>query len=213
MPGPDPSDTSPQTPAPQAPAIGARIARLRKAQGLTLAYLASRIGVSEATMSRIENDLANVSAHNLFALARELGADMADFFRDDAVVNRPGLRSVCRAGEGVRAHTARYESEILCADIARKQLHPAINTVTARTLEAVGGLQRHDGEEFVHVLSGVLVLHSELYAPARLEVGDSLYFDARMAHAYLCGGPEPARVLVVVGLVEGPMATAGGGGA
>lgn len=206
MPGPHPSDTTTQA---TAPAIGARIARLRKAQGLTLAYLASRIGVSEATMSRIENDLANVSAHNLFTLARELGADMADFFRDDAVAIRPGLRSVCRAGEGVRAHTARYVSEILCADIARKQLHPAINTVTARTLDEVGGLQRHDGEEFVHVLDGVLILHSELYAPARLEAGDSLYFDARMAHAYLCGGPEPARVLVVVGPVEGPMTVTG----
>jgi transcriptional regulator with XRE-family HTH domain len=213
VPGPHSSDTTPRTPAPQTPAIGARIARLRKAQGLTLARLASRIGVSEATMSRIENGLANVSAHHLFALARELGADMADFFRDDAVAIRPGLRSLCRAGEGVRARTARYESEILCADIARKQLHPAINTVTARTLEEVGGLQRHDGEEFVHVLGGVLVLHSELYAPARLETGDSLYFDARMAHAYLCGGPEPARILVVVGPVEGPIPMTEGGGA
>jgi transcriptional regulator with XRE-family HTH domain len=192
VPGPHSSDTTPRTPAPQTPAIGARIARLRKAQGLTLARLASRIGVSEATMSRIENGLANVSAHHLFALARELGADMADFFRDDAVAIRPGLRSLCRAGEGVRARTARYESEIL---------------------EEVGGLQRHDGEEFVHVLGGVLVLHSELYAPARLETGDSLYFDARMAHAYLCGGPEPARILVVVGPVEGPIPMTEGGGA
>lgn len=186
-------------------AVGARIAALRKARGLTLARLAAACGVSESTISRIENGLTAVSAHHLFAMAKLLDVDIADFFGDASAPLTAGMRSVTRRGEGVREELARYDVEVLSADLSRKDMHPAVNTVTARTLEEVGGLSRHDGEEFLYVLDGEVILHSELYAPLRLEAGDSIYFDGSVGHAYLAGGEEPARILVVVAVGGGSL--------
>jgi len=85
----------------------------------------------------------------------------------------------------------------LGADLSNKKMHPAIDVVTATALDQVGGMANHSGEEFLLVMEGVLVLHSEHYAPLRLNAGDSIYFDAGMAHAYLTPDGTPARILVV----------------
>jgi len=41
-------------------------------------------------------------------------------------------------------------------------------------------LSQHRGEEFVYVLSGAIEVHTEHYAPFRLEQGESAYFDSSM---------------------------------
>lgn len=66
-----------------------------------------------------------------------------------------------------------------------------------RSVDDVGGLVRHAGEEYLYVLSGTMELRSDLYAPLVLEAGDSVYFDSGMAHAYVWIGDTPCRVLSV----------------
>ncbi len=180
-------------------AQGVRIAAFRKQADLTLAEVAEVCALSEATLSRIENGQTRVSADTLFVMARLFAVDMADFFGDTAAPLTKGMRSITRSGEVDCTPMARYSSEVLNADLSRKQMLPAINHVAARTLDDVGGLQAHVGEEFVYVLGGAIMLHSELYAPTRLNEGDSCYFDAAMAHAYLnAGASDTATILVVV---------------
>lgn len=178
-------------------ALGARIKALRKERGLSLAELAKATGVSEATLSRVENDQTLVSAHHLYQLAKALGADITAFFEDGTRPIANGIRSISRKGEGLALSTARYEAQVLCTDIANKRMHPAIDTVTIRSLEQAGGLSHHDGEEFLHVLSGHLVFISEFYEPLALESGDSIYFDSNMGHAYLSADGGPVTILVV----------------
>ena len=69
--------------------------------------------------------------------------------------------------------------------------------VRARSLEEFGELVRHPGEEFAYVLEGAVYLHTSLYTPVRLNVGDSIYFDSGMAHAYLKADSGPCRVLSI----------------
>ena len=38
-------------------------------------------------------------------------------------------------------------------------------------------------------------LHTEFYETARLGVGDAVYFDSTMGHAYIAAGDRPAKVL------------------
>ena len=178
--------------------LGQRIAELRKRQGLTLARLAEVCELSEATLSRVENGHSAVSAQHLFALSKYLKVDIADFFRDDAAPLTPGIRSVTTNGKGTHQKLARYDAEILCADLSRKEMHPVINTIRAQTLDKAGGLSSHQGEEFLYVLEGELIIYSDLYAPTQLTRGDSLYFDGAQKHAYVCGGDEPTRILVLV---------------
>ena len=177
--------------------IGPRIKALRKERGHSLAGLAAAAGLSEATLSRVENTQTLVSAHHLYRLSQALDVDITRFFDEEPKPIGNGIRSVCRKGEGALLATARYQAQVLCTDLANKKMHPAINTVSVRTLEAAGGLSRHDGEEFVYVLDGKLVLASEFYEPLQLEAGDSVYFDSRMGHAYLAEGQAPVRILVI----------------
>lgn len=178
--------------------VGQRIVALRKQRGLTLLQVAGECGISEATLSRIENGQTGVSAEHLFVMAQLFGVDMADFFRHDAAPLMKGMRSIIRKGEAGLHPLARYASELLHTDISSKHMLPAINHVTARTLAETGGLKAHAGEEFVFVLSGTLSLHSELYTPAILKAGDSCYFEGSMAHAYLNTGVEDEVVILVV---------------
>jgi transcriptional regulator with XRE-family HTH domain len=179
------------------PAIGPRLKALRKARSTSLAELARATGLSEATLSRVENGQSLVTAHHLYQLARELGVDITAFFEDESRALTHGIRSVCRKGEGVPFSTSRYEAQVLCTDIANKHMHPAINTVTVASLAEAGGFSRHDGEEFLHVLEGRLLLATEFYEPLILEEGDSIYFDSHMGHAYLSADGKPVRILVI----------------
>ena len=105
-------------------------------------------------MSRIETGQTDISAHHLFILANEFGSDIADFFTDNAKLLTSGMRSVTRHGEARSFTLARYVAEVLSADLSHKDMHPAINHVTAQTLDEVGGLWSHAGEEFLYVLEG-----------------------------------------------------------
>jgi transcriptional regulator with XRE-family HTH domain len=178
-------------------ALGSRIKSLRKSRGLTLADLARSTDVSEATLSRVENDQTLVSAHHLYQLATSLSVDITAFFEDGTKPIAHGIRSISRKGEGLPLQTARYEAQVLCTDIANKKMHPAINIVTIRTIEEAGGLSQHEGEEYLHVLAGKLSFISEFYEPLALEAGDNLYFDSNMGHAYLSADGAPVTILVV----------------
>lgn len=175
--------------------LGPRIRALRLARQLSLAEVAAETGVSEATMSRIETGSSQVSAPHLYGLARIFGVDLAEFFHEPAPLR--SRRSLTRAGHGTAFTTARLQARLMAGELRQKSMHPFLNRSTAHDLAAAGGLQAHAGEEYLHVLQGPLLFHSETYEPLRLETGDSLYFDATDPHAYLTEPGMTAEFLVV----------------
>ena len=187
----------PAAPPIEGPDIGQRLRALRLARGLSLAQLAAQSGISDATLSRVETGKSLTSAHNLYTLSRVLDVDITAFFDAEAHPLRAGIRSVSRAGEGGVVPTEKFLTRVLASDLARKRMHPAINTVTARSLDEAGGLASHPGEEFLYVISGQLVLHTAHYAPTLLGPGDTIYFDGSMPHAYAASGEGPAECLVI----------------
>ena len=66
-----------------------------------------------------------------------------------------------------------------------------------KDISTYGEYSQHDGEEFVYVLSGTLELHTEMYTPAVLEEGDSMFFDSAMRHAYIAKGDTPCRIMSI----------------
>lgn len=175
--------------------LGPRIRALRLGRQLSLAEVAVETGVSEATMSRIETGSSQVSAPHLYGLAKVFGVELADFFQEPAPLR--SRRSLARAGEGAAFATTRLQARLLAGALRQKLMHPFVNCTKAHDLADAGGLQGHAGEEFLYVLQGPLLLHSETYAPLRLETGDSLYFDATDPHAYLTEAGATAEFLVV----------------
>ena len=77
---------------------------------------------------------------------------------------------------------------------------PYTARIRARSLEEFGGWVRHDGEEFLMVLTGVVRLYTEFYEPVELKRGDSAYYDASMGHNVISVSAEDATVLWVTSL-------------
>ena len=176
-----------------------RAARIE--QGLTLRALATRLDMPFSTLSKLENGKMAMTYDKLVRLAQALGLDLGSLVAGAVPAEKPpaalGRRSVSRAGEWQGATTERYTHLYPAGDLLDKMMVPIIIDVKARNIDDVGGLIRHSGEEYLHVLSGAMELHSDLYAPLPLAQGDSVYFDSGMAHAYVRVGDEPCRVLSV----------------
>ncbi len=183
-----------------APNPGLALRALRRQRGWTLAEIGARTGLPISTLSKIENGKMSLSFDKLSRIAQGLEVDIGELFSSQPPAGNDafsGRRSITRAGEGYAIQSGQYAQLYPASELLNKRLVPIIAEVRARSLAEFGELIRHAGEEFALVLEGAIELHSELYAPTRLEVGDSVYFDSAMGHAYLAASPGPCRVLAV----------------
>jgi len=136
----------------------------------------------------------------LLRLSQGLGIDLGTLLAGPAsvqTVSAIGRRSVSRAGQTSSAASQLHAHHYPAAELLDKAMVPIIIEVRARTVEEVGGLVRHSGEEYLYVLAGEIELHSDLYAPLLLVCGDSVYFDSGMAHAYVRVSEAACRVLSI----------------
>lgn len=176
--------------------FGRRLRTARKKYGWTLADVAQKSGVSITTISRAERGQLALSYEKFSALARALRIDMGTLFSEagqaDAVLRGP---IVTRAGEGVTYRGLSFNYEFLATQAAGKQMSPILGTVHARTMHGPEDFARHEGEEFVYVLSGAIDVHFESGEVVHLARGDSLYFDSRMGHAYISTSRHLARTI------------------
>jgi transcriptional regulator with XRE-family HTH domain len=168
-------------------------------QGLSLRALAARIGLPFSTLSKLENGKMALTYDKLVRLAQGLNVDIGSLVSGAPSADTPppgiGRRSVARAG-GMKAVSEKHSHFYPATELLGKMMVPIIIDVKAESVEELGGLVRHSGEEFLYVLSGTMELHSDLYAPLPLGPGDSVYFDSGMAHGYVRTS-EACRVMSV----------------
>ena len=181
-----------------APSRAIRLARIN--QGLSLRALSARAGLPYSTLSKLENGKMALTYDKLIRLAQALNVDLKDIIADSEQPAAPvavGRRSVTRSGEERDADSERHVHHYPAADLLGKMMIPIIIDVQARSVEELGGLVRHAGEEYLYVLRGTMELHSDLYAPLPLGPGDSIYFDSGMAHGYVRTSAGACSVLAV----------------
>jgi transcriptional regulator with XRE-family HTH domain len=77
--------------------LGKKLRSLRKAEGLTLAQLGEKVGLSTSYLSQVERGVTMPSLARLTDIAQALGAQVRYFFENDAASPR-----VIRANEGRR---------------------------------------------------------------------------------------------------------------
>lgn len=184
--------------APPGGALGPRVRRIRKRLGLTLAQVSDATGISISALSKIENDQISPTFANLMRLAEGLRMPLGELVAIEEEDQSPAARmAVTRAGEARFRETPRYDIRPLCAGIRRKRMTPLIERVRSRGPGGDDGMLSHSGEEFVYVLKGSVDVHTEHYEPVRLDAGDSLYLDSRMAHTYATAGDEDAEILMI----------------
>ena len=172
----------------------------RIAQGLSLRALSARVGMPYSTLSKLENGKMAMTYDKLIKLAQGLGIDLQDLLSGGEQLHpapATGRRSVTRSGSAPWADSERHSHLYPAADLLGKMMVPIVINISARSVEELGGLVRHGGEEYLYVLRGSMELRTDLYAPLPLGPGDSVYFDSAMGHAYVRTSDEPCTVLSV----------------
>jgi transcriptional regulator with XRE-family HTH domain len=185
---------------------GAALKALRIKHGWTLAEVSQRTGLPTSTLSKIENDKMSLSFDKLARLSSGLQIDIAALFRgtngEDRQAGVSGRRSIVRTGEGKAIETRNYSHLYPAWDLLNKKIIPIVAELRARSVEEFGELIRHPGEEYTFVLEGEVDFYTSLYAPVRLNTGDSIYFDSGMGHAYIAASEGRVRVLSVCSAPE-----------
>ncbi|MYM60164.1 helix-turn-helix domain-containing protein [Vibrio sp. OCN044] len=177
--------------------LGQRIKDIRSKLGITLEEASQRTGLARSTLSKIENEQISPTFQAMQKLALGLQIDMPQLFEPPRKKVATARRDITKTGLGKPHPTPTYEHELLATQLSNKKMMPFKSRIHARNFEEYGDWVRHDGEEFLLILSGSVLFYSEFYEPVELNEGDSVYYDATMGHMLISTSEEDANILWV----------------
>jgi transcriptional regulator with XRE-family HTH domain len=188
------------------PTLGALLKALRSHNGWTLKEMSDRSGIPVSTLSKVEHDRLTLTYDKLLQLSQRLNIRMSELFAESDTTAEAAVtarRSIGDLDRAVRVNTDNYDYYYLCTELRRKRMIPIITRIRAKSVTEFGELVHHNGEEFIYVVAGKIVVHTEFYDPVTLDQGESIYIDSNMGHAYVTGeGCDEAVVLGVCSSAE-----------
>lgn len=185
--------------------IGERIRHFRESKKLSLSDLAKQTGLALDFLQGMENDSIYPAIGPLQKIARVLGVRLGTFL-DDQISHDPIIRRASEIeGLGDPAlHTGKMPRPGYCYYALGKgksdrNMEPFILTIQPNQeilLNARNLQKSHEGEEFIYVLEGELLV---LYGNEQhiLKVGDCIYYNASVAHLVYSATDKPVRILAV----------------
>ena len=156
------------------PTLGVLLRGLRAREGWTLKEMSAKTGIPVSTLSKIEHDRLTLTYDKLQQLGQRLGLRMSELFAEtDEETAQPvtARRSLGDVARSVRVETPNYDYYYLCTELRRKRMIPVITKIRASSREEFGELVHHAGEEFIYVLKGKIVVHTQFYDPVTLGEG------------------------------------------
>ncbi len=170
----------------KANAIGAHLRELRVRRGLSLAQVAKSVDISVGFLSALERSHMSASVGTLRKLARFYKTNILDFFgpaESKSPLVSPENRKALEAGPGVRMELLAWGNTVMEPHLFRIAPHAGS-----------GESYSHDGEEFLYVLQGELMISVE-EDEYRLKTGDSFYFESTTRHHWRNPGTKETCVL------------------
>ncbi|MBT5433845.1 MAG: XRE family transcriptional regulator [Alphaproteobacteria bacterium] len=184
--------------APQPPLdLGRRIRELRTERGWSFDQAAAQTGLSRSSLFKIEKGRMSPTFDALKKLADGFGLAIPQLLISHGDSRAASRRSITRGNDKQHYKAPNYDYRPLAEDLAHKAMLPFELILRARSLDDFEDWDRHDTEDFVHVLKGTMVLFTEFYEPVTLEAGDSIYYDGHMGHAAVSVSDRDAVVLWV----------------
>lgn len=177
--------------------LAQRIKAKRRELNLTLEQVSKRTGLTRSVLSKVENFRVTPSLPALDKIALALSTSVSEL--TEGLDERPQF-VIVRRGEGVQVERDKPESRIVYESLAHqkygKSMDPILLDVPAGTARKKA--LKHEGEEFVYVISGRVDLEygEETH---HLKAGDSAYFDGQVEHRLVNSNTKPAKVLSVFG--------------
>jgi transcriptional regulator with XRE-family HTH domain len=161
--------------------IGPRLQAVRKTKGLSQRELAKRVGMTNSTVSLIEQDKVSPSISSLKKLLDGIPMSLAEFFTQDLLVEAgdgpfyPAERQPNVGNDEVHYFLVGHNRADRKMCVLREVMPPGSDTGEA--------MLAHDGEEGGVVIEGqVEVTVGELVRV--LGPGDAYYFESRQPHRF-----------------------------
>jgi transcriptional regulator with XRE-family HTH domain len=177
------------------PEIGKTIKELRSRLGLTLDQVAERSGCTPGFLSQVERNKAVPSITTLQAIAKALGVNVIDLFRDEVHPARL-VRHDSRESFQFEGSTTTYS--LLSAKFSYGGMAAFLMTMMPTDQALPTDESRaHPGEEFFYVIHGALRL-SIADCVYDLYPGDSAYFKSTAGHRLENHSSQPVVFLSLI---------------
>lgn len=181
--------------------IGSRIRAFRTARGMSPAELAATSGLTEEFLIALENDGVYPAIGPLHKIARALDLRLGTFL-DDQVSSDPIITRADREPGGDPAlhrgtmPAPSYRYHALGKGKSDRNMEPLIITIQPAPADREHKCSSHQGEEFIYVLEGLLIVE---YGRERHELhpGDTIYYNSIVPHYVAAGNDRPVRILAV----------------
>ena len=183
--------------------IGEKIKNVREMKNISVEDMASRSGLSEEQIIRIEGNEDFPSLAPLIKIARVLGVRLGTFLDDQQELgpvvcrkdNRENTEGIGFTNNATTKH--KYMSyHSLSQDKSGRHMEPFIIDIEPAS-DANFTFSTHEGEEFIYVIDGTIEINygKNTYV---LNAGDSIYYDSIVAHHVHSGNERPAKILGVI---------------
>lgn len=186
-----PSDQSPGVPE-WASILGGRLRELRAQRAASLSTVATATGISPSFLSLLEQGRTDVSLGRLLPLLEYYDLELTEILAASSNERREVVRHADRSvlfspAEGIEVY--------LAAPDRRRSFVPMVVEYSRGSL--MQAWSAHDGEEYVFVLEGSLIIEFADAEPVALDPGDSIFFSASRSHRMRPVEGDSARTLMV----------------
>ena len=187
---------------------GQRITELRNTYSVSRDTLAERSGISVELIAKIEDGGFIPDLAPLIKISRALGVRLGTLLDDheqlgpvitrageaaDSERFKTGLPEAVTASSATESHQG-LSFKALAADKNGRHMEPFIVDIEP---DARQEKSTHEGEEFIHVLTGNLRLEYGT-ASHTLKAGDSVYYDSIVSHRVVSADSNPVKILAVI---------------
>ncbi|PKL37756.1 MAG: XRE family transcriptional regulator [Spirochaetae bacterium HGW-Spirochaetae-1] len=179
--------------------LGKRLKELRELQGMKPEELARMAGIDVDLLRKIEGQSAYPNIETVIRLSKALRIAMALLLGDKSgysysVVRKKERRDIARHISGTKDHPD-YNYQSLASGVRDRHMNSFIVTLTGKSVSSE--LSSHDGEEFIMVLEGTIIITLG-NREERLETGDSIYYLSDMPHRVSNAMEDRDAVLLAV---------------
>ena len=179
--------------------IGARIRSYRESKGLSVEQLAGNSGLETAFIEAIENGEATPALGPMVKISRALGVRLGTFTDDELTEDPFVSRAADRKPEGAILASGEKNREMTFHHLGKgkadRHMEPFFISLDPEGEEPE--MSSHEGEEFVLVVSGEVVLRYGNKVTT-LGPGDTMYYNSVVPHHVGAKGPDNAEIYAVL---------------
>lgn len=177
------------------PQLSAKLRAVRQQRNLSLAEVAEGTQISASFLSLVENGKSDITIGRLTRLVEFLGISITDLIPAEP----PADPHIVRRDERRQLHSAVEDIDIaLLTPDTNRLMMPLLLEFEPGAERAEYGSHDSGTQEFLHVISGELILEIDGAATRRLRAGDSAYYAGDRPHLFRNASKQrPLRLLCV----------------